>query len=320
MTRLLIIPGLGGSGPEHWQTAWERLDGRCVRVEQADWDAPSLPLWLERLDAAVAASPEPYVLVAHSLGAVLVAHWAAQRQIAHRPLGALLVAPADADSLQRQVPQLAGFCPIPLAELSFPSLVVASRNDPYVSFECASRFARAWGAQLTDLGSSGHINAESQLGTWPAGRALLSQLLLDAPFDLDPRLAADTLLLGQSDACLLLLMNERRYPWLILVPRRANVSELHELRESDRTRLQSESQLVCESLSRLFAPDKLNVAALGNVVRQLHVHHVVRTLGDPAWPGPVWGHSPRQPYAAEELDLMRARLMQGELARVFRPG
>jgi diadenosine tetraphosphate (Ap4A) HIT family hydrolase len=115
-------------------------------------------------------------------------------------------------------------------------------------------------------------------------------------FVLDPRLAADTVELGQSDLSLLLLMNERRYPWLILVPRRAGLSELFELAPGERAELMEESCAVAEALARTFAADKINVGALGNIVRQLHVHHVARRVGDPAWPGPVWGHSPRQAY------------------------
>jgi diadenosine tetraphosphate (Ap4A) HIT family hydrolase len=121
-------------------------------------------------------------------------------------------------------------------------------------------------------------------------------------FALDPRLLADTVPLGSSDLCLLLLMNERRYPWLILVPRRAGLSELYELSVAERAELMEESCFVAELLARTFHADKINVGALGNVVRQLHVHHVARRVGDPAWPGPVWGHSPREPYDTVSRD------------------
>jgi diadenosine tetraphosphate (Ap4A) HIT family hydrolase len=129
------------------------------------------------------------------------------------------------------------------------------------------------------------------------------------PFALDPRLAADTVPLGQSKECLLLLMNERRYPWLILVPTGAQVRELYELAPGERTALLEQSCVVAEALAREFSAHKLNVAALGNVVEQLHLHHVARFRGDPAWPGPVWGHSPRQPYGTEELEPMRQRML-----------
>ena len=153
MTRLLIVPGLSGSGPEHWQTAWERLDTRCQRVQQTDWENPDLAAWRGRLEQAVAASPEPTVLVAHSLGAALVAHWGSE-QPPGRVLAALLVAPADADTLAPTMPVLRSFAPLPRRALPFPSLLVASRNDPYASFARAVALAEAWGSRLVDLGEA----------------------------------------------------------------------------------------------------------------------------------------------------------------------
>lgn len=138
-------------------------------------------------------------------------------------------------------------------------------------------------------------------------------------FELDARLRADTIALGESALSLLLLMNERRYPWLILVPKRAGLSELFELTENERALLVEESAAVARSLSEGFKADKINVGALGNVVRQLHVHHVARYVGDPAWPGPVWGHSPREPYESSALASVRATL-EAKLAGRFRFG
>ncbi len=316
MTRLLIIPGLSGSGPGHWQTAWERLDARCQRVQQSDWESPELAGWRGRLEQAVAASPEPAVLVAHSLGAALVAHWGAE-QPPSRVLAAMLVAPADADTLASSMAVMRSFAPLPMRALPFPSLLVASRNDPYLAFARATALAQAWGSRLVDLGEAGHLNADSQLGTWPAGRALLFTLLQGCAFDLDPRLRADTVELAESELSLLLLMNDQRYPWLILVPKRAGLTELDELSPADRTALAHESAAISAALRQLFAADKINVAALGNVVRQYHLHHVVRTLGDPAWPGAVFGHSPREPYDAERLSKLRARLAQSALRERF---
>jgi predicted alpha/beta hydrolase family esterase/diadenosine tetraphosphate (Ap4A) HIT family hydrolase len=320
MTRALIVPGLFGSGPEHWQTQWEALDARCVRVQQEDWDHPDLAAWCAALERAVAAQPEPVILVAHSLGCVLVAHWA-QRGSTLGVRGALLVAPADVES-SADLPELAlvrGFCPIPTAQLPFPSIVAASRNDPYASVQRAAELARRWGARLVDLGDVGHVNADSKLGTWPVGRELLRELLGLAPFTLDPRLRHDTVQLGESEGSLLLLMNERRYPWLILVPKRPALSELYELAPAEQASLLEESCLVAQVLAAEFQADKVNVGALGNVVRQLHLHHVARWLGDPAWPGPVWGHSPRQPYSPEELASVRARLAKTALSTRFLP-
>lgn len=317
MTRVLIVPGLHGSGPEHWQSKWEALDARCTRVELPGWDTPQLSAWLAALDQAVKSQPEPVVLVAHSLGCMLVAHWARQTD-SQNVLGALLVAPADVESPQHTPVCARGFAPIPLKQLPFPSIVVASRNDSYADFERTVLWAEQWGAQLVDVGEAGHINSESNLGCWPKGRALLSELVRGAPFQLDHRLSADTVSIAESGLSLLLLMNDRRYPWLILVPKLAGLTEVFELDEDDRSRLWEESCALGRALSLDFGADKVNVAALGNVVRQLHVHHVARFLNDPAWPGPVWGHSPRVPYAPAELAAVMQRLSHGRLREWFR--
>ena len=127
-------------------------------------------------------------------------------------------------------------------------------------------------------------------------------------FTLDPRLQADTFALAEAPLCRLLLMNDARYPWFILVPRRAGVRELYELSDADQHLLLRESMALSRALAQAFAPDKLNVAALGNVVAQLHVHHVVRRVGDPAWPAPVWGRHPPQPYSDNERRARVGRL------------
>jgi len=121
-------------------------------------------------------------------------------------------------------------------------------------------------------------------------------------FVLDARLQADTFFLADLSLCRVLLMNDRRYPWVILVPRRAGLTELHQLNETDTQQLWRESRLVSQILISYFRGDSLNVAALGNVVAQLHVHHVLRSEGDPAWPGPVWGHSAAQSYVGDDRE------------------
>ncbi len=118
--------------------------------------------------------------------------------------------------------------------------------------------------------------------------------------DLDPRLAADSIAVGRFDLCLLRLMNDAHWPWFILVPDRPAIREIHELGEEDQQQLMRESSRLSRALARAFHPDKLNIAALGNIVPQLHVHHIVRHHGDPAWPAPVWGRLPAKPYAATE--------------------
>ena len=115
-------------------------------------------------------------------------------------------------------------------------------------------------------------------------------------FELHPRLAADTALVADWPLSRVLLMNDARYPWLILVPRRAEAVELFDLDPVDRVQLTDEIARASLTLKRISFAAKINIGALGNLVPQLHVHVVARNLGDPAWPGPVWGHSPPQPY------------------------
>jgi uncharacterized protein len=176
---ILVVPGLGGSGPDHWQTRWETLHPRHRRVVQTHWDRPDREAWLAALATAIEDAGGPVALVAHSLGCALVAH-AAARPFAARVRAALLVAPADVDSVACTPPETRVFAPMPLAPLPFASTVVASRTDPYVTFERARGFATAWGSELVDAGPRGHLNATSGLGDWPAGYAMLEALLARA--------------------------------------------------------------------------------------------------------------------------------------------
>ena len=140
---------------------------------------------------------------------------------------------------------------------------------------------------------------------------------LELEFELDPRLVTDTLALGDFPLCRLLLMNDSQYPWLILVPRRAGVTELYHLSASEQQQLMHEASELSETLADLFQARKMNVATLGNMVAQLHLHVIVRQESDPAWPGPVWGKHPPVPYTTEKLDQVRSRLevlLDGELA------
>ncbi|UOQ55055.1 RBBP9/YdeN family alpha/beta hydrolase [Hymenobacter cellulosivorans] len=173
-TLILTVPGLGSSGPEHWQSLWEHLYG-YQRVEQREWDAPRRPDWVATLAQAVQAAPGPVVLVGHSLACSTIAYWAWQHA-ASKVHGALLVAPADTE--QADFPaEAVDFAPMPLRELPFPSIVVASTNDEYVTLARATEFARAWGSRLVNAGALGHLNSTSGLGQWPAGHALLQELV-----------------------------------------------------------------------------------------------------------------------------------------------
>ncbi len=120
-------------------------------------------------------------------------------------------------------------------------------------------------------------------------------------FALDPVLAGDTETVADLDLSRVLLMRDCRYPWLILVPRNPGLVEIGDLSREDRIALSDETDRAAGALTRLYTPDKINIAAIGNIVRQLHVHVVARTAGDPSWPGPVWGHSPAEPYAGDAL-------------------
>lgn len=128
-------------------------------------------------------------------------------------------------------------------------------------------------------------------------------------FRLHPQLAADSEVLGRFELSLLLLSKDANYPWFILVPQRADIREIHELAEADQQQLLRESSRLGRALMSAFAGTKLNVAALGNMVPQLHVHHIVRYAGDPAWPAPVWGRVPAQAYTAEARAGRVARLL-----------
>lgn len=119
---------------------------------------------------------------------------------------------------------------------------------------------------------------------------------MDSGFVLDPRLKADTVHVGDLALSSVLLMNDARFPWLILVPRRADMAELTDLAPADAEALMGEIRLATSVMIELAKPDKINVGALGNMVAQLHVHVVGRFRSDPAWPGPVWGHGARMPY------------------------
>ena len=127
-------------------------------------------------------------------------------------------------------------------------------------------------------------------------------------FTLDPRLERDTFCLGAFPLSLLLLMNDSTYPWLILVPQRPAIHEIYQLDPTDQQQLLVESSHLAKVLAGLLRPDKLNIAALGNVVPQLHLHHVVRYRSDPAWPAPVWGKAPPVPYLPTQVEALRTGL------------
>lgn len=172
--RVLLLPGWLNSGPGHWQTLWEAQHG-WRRVEQDDWQWPRRGDWMARLDEVLLEDERPATLVAHSLGCQLVAAWAAHSRHTARVAGALLVAPPDVER-DDMPPQVAGWRPIVRGPLPFPALVVYSDDDPYCAPARATAMAAAWGAPSRSVGAVGHVNAESGLGDWPEGLALLDRL------------------------------------------------------------------------------------------------------------------------------------------------
>lgn len=170
----LLLPGWQNSGPDHWQSRWEALHG-YHRVEQHGavgvghgFFQPGRPVAAQRAHPVV-------LLVAHSLGCILTAWWAAHTRHAAKVRGALLVAPGDVERPDLAA-QIHGWAPIARQPLPFPALLVGSRNDPYCSLERAEALAQAWGARFVDYGERGHINAESGLGDWAEGHGWLQQL------------------------------------------------------------------------------------------------------------------------------------------------
>lgn len=174
----LILPGLGNSGVDHWQSYWCNVFRNASRVLQDDWDAPKLNDWLKRLDAALVGGARPAVLICHSLSCSLAAHWAA-RGSPGRVKAALLVAPSDL-ARPDAPPAARDFLPMPRMRFPVPALVVASTDDIYVSPARAREFADSWGADYCELPELGHINSASRLGLWPQGLLLLGQLLTRA--------------------------------------------------------------------------------------------------------------------------------------------
>ena len=171
---VLIVPGIGNSGPQHWQSLWQQAEPGWRRLRVPDWEQVQAGDWVAALERDVAELGAGVVLVAHSLGCLAVAQWATQSELAASVAGALLVAPPDPQAAAFPAQQARSFLPAG-APLPFPALVLASSDDPYAAIERARDMARAWAAELLELGPRGHLNAASGLGEWPQGRALLSR-------------------------------------------------------------------------------------------------------------------------------------------------
>jgi uncharacterized protein len=173
---VLILPGWQNSGPDHWQSRWERTHG-YTRVEQHDWERPLRGDWMARLEDVLLSCSEPAVLVAHSLGCLTVAAWAAHSRNTHLVKAALLVAPPDTarEDIAHMLPGWA-IEQLPLQKLPFTSVVFASSNDPFCAFAKAEQFAQAWDSTFQPVGARGHINADSGLMDWPEAHAQLTRI------------------------------------------------------------------------------------------------------------------------------------------------
>ena len=172
--KVFTVPGLYNSGPQHWQTHWEN-DYGFVRIEQKDWETPVCDDWLQTIDEAVNLQRlNEVVLIGHSLACCTIVRWAEKYKRVIK--GALLVAPSDVEA-PSYPPGTTGFSPMPKFRLNFPSIIIASTNDEYVTFERARQFAANWGSEFINAGELGHINSTSDLGLWPFGYTYLKRLM-----------------------------------------------------------------------------------------------------------------------------------------------
>jgi hypothetical protein len=164
---ILIIPGLGGSAPDHWQSRWAAKLPTARRVEQADWGRPERAAWRDRILEEAERAERPLIFVAHSLGVLALAH--AAPFLRGKVKGGFLVAPPSREIVAGLDSIDSAFAALPGDPLPFPSLVIASRNDPFATYAESEAFARGFGAELADAGHSGHINVDSGHGPWPEG-------------------------------------------------------------------------------------------------------------------------------------------------------
>ena len=174
MTNYLIVPGLGNSGPEHWQTFFENSGNNFKRITQQEWDAPVCNDWVAAIDKSVSDyDAASVILIGHSLGCTTIAHWATRYK--KKIKGALLVAPSDVEAQEYTFPAK-GFSPMPTKKINFKTIVVASEDDPWVSLERARHFADNWGSEFINIGKAGHINAASGHKEWKEGFNILKRL------------------------------------------------------------------------------------------------------------------------------------------------
>lgn len=174
MTAFIILPGIGDSGGDHWQTLWQAKNRAMRRLQPNSWDHPELTDWISSLDRAVDACATPPVLIAHSLSCLLVSIW--QQASDRLAAGAFLVGVPDPGSPAYPA-EAAGFANVPTDRFRFASMILASTNDPYGSVAYARSRAVQWGSELITLGALGHINGASGIGDWPEGKSYLNRFV-----------------------------------------------------------------------------------------------------------------------------------------------
>ncbi len=170
---VLIAPGFGSSGPNHWQTLWQKENPEFIRIEQKSWFEPVAEEWIESIERQVSQLGPDSIIVAHSLACVALVLWARRTNLKIK--GALLIAPADTESPEFKL-TTTGFSAIPKEALPFKSIVISSTDDPFCNIERAREFASVWGSQFVNIGAKGHINAESNIGAWHEGRFFLEAI------------------------------------------------------------------------------------------------------------------------------------------------
>jgi len=174
MLNTIFIPGYGNSTEGHWQELWHKATKNSYWVEQKDWENPNCEEWVESLNKLIQSLEEPIFLIAHSLGTNTVVEWS--NKYKENILGAMFVAIPDVDD--KNIPDsISGYKPSSLEKLPFPSLALASTNDPYSTLDRTKYFVKKWGCELITIGDKGHVNNDSGVGEWPEGRKLLNNFL-----------------------------------------------------------------------------------------------------------------------------------------------
>jgi uncharacterized protein len=175
-TDIVVVPGLGNSGPDHWQSRWIDKMPTARRVEQDNWDRPDKDIWVARLHETILMATRPVVLVGHSLGVHAIVQ-TARLLVDTKVRGAFLVSAPDLDMAAKTYPEIASFAPASSDPLPFPSFLIGSASDPLCTPDRAEAFALDWGAEFHNAGEAGHINAESGHGPWPEGMMMFARFM-----------------------------------------------------------------------------------------------------------------------------------------------